>query len=140
MKWILDNILATAATNGAVVVWNLNRPSRSKQDHVFSDHKRTVNKVNFHAIEPSWLISGSQDGTMKCFDLRVKEAIRTFYRWPFYLCFFLYFKNPLFLNNHYNFMFFLSQNLMDSGPLFYMQKAISLLPIEVSSLIQRCII
>ncbi|CAH0389675.1 unnamed protein product [Bemisia tabaci] len=74
-----DNILATAATNGAVVVWNLNRPSRSKQDHVFSDHKRTVNKVNFHAIEPSWLISGSQDGTMKCFDLRVKEAIRTFY-------------------------------------------------------------
>lgn len=30
--------------------------------------------------EPMWLISGSQDGTMKCFDLRVKEAIKTFYR------------------------------------------------------------
>ncbi|KYN00468.1 PREDICTED: WD repeat-containing protein 24 [Cyphomyrmex costatus] len=74
-----DHILATAATNGAVVVWNLNRQSRSKQDHVFVDHKRTVNKVSFHMTEPMWLISGSQDGTMKCFDLRIKEAIKTFY-------------------------------------------------------------
>ncbi|XP_058806827.1 GATOR complex protein WDR24 [Phymastichus coffea] len=74
-----DHILATAATNGAVVVWNLSRPSRSKQEHVFVDHKRTVNKVSFHMTEPMWLISGSQDGTMKCFDLRTKEATRTFY-------------------------------------------------------------
>ncbi|XP_008206371.1 GATOR complex protein WDR24 isoform X2 [Nasonia vitripennis] len=76
---IEDHMLATAATNGAVVVWNLNRPSRSKQEHVFVDHKRTVNKVSFHMSEPMWLISGSQDGTMKCFDLRIKEATRTFY-------------------------------------------------------------
>jgi len=75
-----DHLLATAATNGAVVVWNLNRVSRSKQEHVFMDHKRTVNKVSFHTSEPTWLISGSQDGTMKCFDLRTREAIRTFYR------------------------------------------------------------
>lgn len=77
----LDHILATAATNGAVVVWNLNKSSRSKQEHVFIDHKRTVNKVSFHMTEPMWLISGSQDGTMKCFDLRIKEATRTFYRY-----------------------------------------------------------
>ncbi|KAI4504680.1 hypothetical protein M0802_000230 [Mischocyttarus mexicanus] len=74
-----DHILATAATNGAVVVWNLNKSSRSKQEHVFIDHKRTVNKVSFHMTEPMWLISGSQDGTMKCFDLRIKEATKTFY-------------------------------------------------------------
>ncbi|RZF40833.1 hypothetical protein LSTR_LSTR003343 [Laodelphax striatellus] len=74
-----DHVLATAATNGAVVLWNLNRQSRSKQEHVFVDHKRTVNKVSFHSIEPSRLISGSQDGTMKTFDLRIKEATRTFY-------------------------------------------------------------
>ncbi|XP_075228783.1 WD repeat domain 24 isoform X2 [Lycorma delicatula] len=73
-----DHILATAATNGAVVVWNLNRVSRSKQERVFLDHKRTVNKVSFHTVESSWLISGSQDGTMKTFDLRIKEATRTF--------------------------------------------------------------
>ncbi|XP_066583390.1 GATOR2 complex protein WDR24 isoform X2 [Prorops nasuta] len=29
--------------------------------------------------ESMLLISGSQDGTMKCFDLRVKEAVKTFY-------------------------------------------------------------
>lgn len=73
-----DHTLATAATNGAVVLWNLGRPSRSKQQHVFMDHKRTVNKVSFHPAEPHWLISGSQDGTMKCFDIRMREATRTF--------------------------------------------------------------
>lgn len=78
--FILDTVLATAATNGAVVVWNLNKQGRSKQDHVFNDHTRTVNKVNFHITEASLLISGSQDGTMKCFDLRIKEVVKTFLR------------------------------------------------------------
>ncbi|KAE8744591.1 hypothetical protein FOCC_FOCC008720 [Frankliniella occidentalis] len=73
-----DSTLATAATNGAVVLWNLGKPSRSKQQHVFMDHKRTVNKVSFHPTEAHWLISGSQDGTMKCFDIRMREATRTF--------------------------------------------------------------
>ncbi|CAG0879574.1 unnamed protein product [Darwinula stevensoni] len=76
---IADNILATAATNGAVVLWNLGRSSRSKQEHVFNDHKRTVNKVSFHPSEAQSLLSGSQDGTMKFFDLRKKEAVITFH-------------------------------------------------------------
>lgn len=80
MFCITDNVLATAATNGAVVVWNLNKPTRSKQEHVFNDHRRTVNKVSFHPTEAFWLISGSQDGTMKCFDLRIKESTRNFVR------------------------------------------------------------
>ncbi|CAG9787002.1 unnamed protein product [Diatraea saccharalis] len=75
---IEENTLATAATNGAVVVWNLGRSGRSKQEHVFSDHKRTVNKVSFHLTDPALLISGSQDGMMKCFDLRMKDVARTF--------------------------------------------------------------
>uniref|UniRef100_A0A0A9YPZ5 GATOR2 complex protein WDR24 n=1 Tax=Lygus hesperus TaxID=30085 RepID=A0A0A9YPZ5_LYGHE len=74
-----DHILATAATNGAVVVWNLNRPSRSKQEHVFIEHNRTVNKVSFNPVEPTWLISGSQDGTMRTFDLRTKTATNVFH-------------------------------------------------------------
>ncbi|XP_042887233.1 GATOR complex protein WDR24-like isoform X1 [Penaeus japonicus] len=73
-----DSVLATAATNGAVVTWNLNKSSRSKLDCVFNDHKRTVNKVSFHPCEPHQLISGSQDGFMKLFDLRRKEAAYTF--------------------------------------------------------------
>ncbi len=64
------SLMATAATNGAVVIWNIQKPSRSKQEQVFSEHKRAVNKVNFHPTDPSFLLSGSQDGTMKLFDLR----------------------------------------------------------------------
>jgi hypothetical protein len=40
-----DQMIASAATNGHVVVWNLQRAGRTKQEQVYSDHKRTVNKV-----------------------------------------------------------------------------------------------
>ncbi|XP_048408373.1 GATOR complex protein WDR24 isoform X3 [Stegostoma tigrinum] len=73
-----DNLLATAATNGAVVTWNLGKPSRNKQDQLFTEHKRTVNKVCFHPNEIHMLLSGSQDGYMKCFDLRKRESVSTF--------------------------------------------------------------
>ncbi|KAL1463760.1 hypothetical protein WDU94_015482, partial [Cyamophila willieti] len=75
---IEENHIATGATNGAVVIWNLGQTSRSKQERVFNDHKRTVNKVNFHFVEPNWLISGSQDGTMRLFDIRCQESTKIF--------------------------------------------------------------
>lgn len=53
------NLLATAATNGAVVLWNLARSNRNKQEHVFNEHKRTVNKVVFHPVEFPYLLSGN---------------------------------------------------------------------------------
>ncbi|XP_058965127.2 GATOR2 complex protein WDR24 [Pocillopora verrucosa] len=73
-----DHILATAATNGAVVLWNLNKITRQKQELVFNDHKRTVNKIQFHPFEKDILLSGSQDGTMKYFDLRKQSVASTF--------------------------------------------------------------
>lgn len=75
---IEENHIATGATNGAVVVWNLSNINKSKQERVFSDHKRTVNKVSFHYVEPNWLISGSQDGTIRLFDLRCQESTKVF--------------------------------------------------------------
>ncbi len=42
--------VATAATNGAVVIWKLDLSSKSKQHHVFSEHSRTVNKVELDEI------------------------------------------------------------------------------------------
>lgn len=51
---------------------------------VFNDHKRTVNRIQFHPVESNLLLSGSQDGTMKCFvsicqvvckDINVKSVI-----------------------------------------------------------------
>lgn len=76
---INQDLLATGATNGAVVTWNLAKVGRSKMDLVFPDHKRTVNTVCFHPIEPSLLVSCSQDGTIKLFDLRKKDkSVETF--------------------------------------------------------------
>lgn len=76
---VLDsNLLATAATNGVVSVWDLSKFGRQKQLYVYSEHERTAHTVTFHATEPNLLISGSQDGTIKCFDLRVDKAVFTY--------------------------------------------------------------
>ncbi|XP_050310799.1 GATOR complex protein WDR24 [Anthonomus grandis grandis] len=73
-----DQYVATAATNGHVTVWNLNKMGKAMQEQDYQDHKRTVNKVNFHATESGRLISGSQDGTMRYFDIRVRNAVSVF--------------------------------------------------------------
>ena len=52
---------------------NLFSPSADYHEHricplaarIISEHTRTVNRVQFHSTEPTLLLSGSQDGTMK---------------------------------------------------------------------------
>ncbi|KAK7484912.1 hypothetical protein BaRGS_00023832 [Batillaria attramentaria] len=73
-----ENMLASAATNGAVVIWNLGRQVKSKQEFVFMEHKRAVNKVVFHSSEQHQLLSASQDGSMMLHDLRRKQVSLTF--------------------------------------------------------------
>lgn len=75
---INENLISTAATNGAIICWDLNTSPRNKQMAIFTEHKRTVTKVCFHSAEPGRLLSGSQDGTMKMFDLRKRECVSTF--------------------------------------------------------------
>ena len=71
----LDPImLATAATNGAIIIWNIAGTGGQKQkyiDTILNEHRRIVNKINFHPTMPKCLISGSQDGSMRLFDLRI---------------------------------------------------------------------
>lgn len=74
-----NNILATAATNGVVSVWDLSKFGRQKQLLIYNDHERTAHTVTFHSTEVNLLISGSQDGTIKCFDTRCDKAVNTFY-------------------------------------------------------------
>lgn len=80
VAWSLldSNILATAATNGVVSVWDLSKFGRQKQLLVYNDHERTAHTVTFHNTEINLLISGSQDGTIKCFDIRCDKAVYTF--------------------------------------------------------------
>ncbi|XP_062515245.1 GATOR2 complex protein WDR24-like isoform X2 [Corticium candelabrum] len=67
------SFIATAATNGTVVLWDLNKQSKSKQAIIYSDHNRTVNRVQFQA-DSNVLASGAQDGSIKLFDFRVNQS------------------------------------------------------------------
>ncbi|XP_041478602.1 GATOR complex protein WDR24-like isoform X2 [Lytechinus variegatus] len=73
-----DELIATGATNGAVITWDLNKAQGNKMDQVFNDHKRTVHKVSFHPREWYMLFSGSNDGSMKFFDLRTNKCETTY--------------------------------------------------------------
>lgn len=72
------NLLATAATNGVVSVWDLSKFGRHKQSLVYNEHERTAHSVTFHTTDPNLLLSGSQDGTIKCFDMRTEKAVTTY--------------------------------------------------------------
>ncbi|KAI9143812.1 WD40-repeat-containing domain protein, partial [Paraphysoderma sedebokerense] len=67
--------IATAATNGAIVIWDLQKPGQ-KLERVINEHTRAVNRVTFHPTEPILLLSASQDGTLKLWDLRAKNFAR----------------------------------------------------------------
>ncbi|XP_022079765.1 GATOR complex protein WDR24-like [Acanthaster planci] len=73
-----DELLATGATNGHVCTWNLLKHQGNKLEHEFTNHSRGVNRVSFHPLEWYILLSGSQDGTMKFFDLRSNLCEATF--------------------------------------------------------------
>lgn len=61
--------VATAATNGAVVIWNMGFEGQ-KLERVLTDHKRTVYRLSWHPDHEFTLLSGSQDGTMRIWDVR----------------------------------------------------------------------
>lgn len=82
VKWCesyAKHLIATAATNGAIVIWDIQKPVGQKQDRIISEHSRAVNRVGFHPTDPILLMSASQDGSMKLWDLRTKgRAVQTF--------------------------------------------------------------
>ncbi|KAK9852511.1 uncharacterized protein MYU51_008351 [Penicillium brevicompactum] len=69
-----DRIIATAVANGRIVVYDLQRPGL--QLCRFQGHNRQVHKLAFNPHLPSWLLSGSQDGTIRMWDLRTASANR----------------------------------------------------------------
>ncbi|EGC35117.1 hypothetical protein DICPUDRAFT_55360 [Dictyostelium purpureum] len=64
------SLIATAATNGAVVIWNLVRDGSKSVERVFSDHSRAVNKLAWHPDKLDCLLTGSQDNTLRFWDIR----------------------------------------------------------------------
>ncbi|CEI94287.1 hypothetical protein RMCBS344292_08499 [Rhizopus microsporus] len=61
--------VATAATNGAIILWDLHKVGR-KSERVITEHSRAVNRISFQPDNGNILLSASQDGLMKCWDFR----------------------------------------------------------------------
>ncbi|KAJ3177952.1 WD repeat-containing protein 24 [Gaertneriomyces sp. JEL0708] len=79
VKWapaFAKSTIATAATSGTVIIWDLSRPSPQKLSRHLSEHTRSINRITFHPIDPVLLLSASQDGTLRLWDLRAKSIAR----------------------------------------------------------------
>ncbi|KAN0023404.1 hypothetical protein ACTFIU_011574 [Dictyostelium citrinum] len=63
-------LIATAATNGAVVIWNTVREGSKSVERVFTDHSRAVNKLAWHPEKLDCILTGSQDNTLRMWDIR----------------------------------------------------------------------
>ena len=63
--------LVAAPTNGKILLYNLlSKDSLRRCERTLDDHERTVNRIVWHPTQGEILFSGSQDGTVKMFDLR----------------------------------------------------------------------
>lgn len=63
--------IAASTLSGSIHLYNLDRGSRIQV--TFNDHQRAVNSIDFANAAPYRLVSGSQDGKMKIWDLRTRN-------------------------------------------------------------------
>ncbi|KAI9229250.1 MAG: WD40-repeat-containing domain protein [Piptocephalis tieghemiana] len=86
--WVTNQRIVTAATNGAIVLWDLNRPSQRLVEAVMQGHSRAGGALGSSSSSsssfasspspttstsspsPAILLSASLDGTVKLWDLR----------------------------------------------------------------------
>lgn len=71
VKWShgkFDSTVATAAANGQIVVYDINRPG--VECARLHEHVRQVHRVAFNPHQGALLLSGSQDATVRLWDLR----------------------------------------------------------------------
>lgn len=72
-RW--DSSIATAAVNGRIVIYDVNRPGVELAR--LHEHNRQVHKVAFNPHEGALLLSGSQDASVKLWDLRALSGDRS---------------------------------------------------------------
>jgi len=73
-----SSLIATGATNGAVLAWDLNIAGRNKQLSVFNEHSRSINTICFHPLQTNLLLSGSAEPNIKMVDVRKKLCSSVF--------------------------------------------------------------
>lgn len=79
VKWLhgnLDTMIATACGNGKIVLYDLNRAGEGLEVARIQGHARQVHELAINPFRCDWLLSASQDGTVKSFDLRIPAPNR----------------------------------------------------------------
>lgn len=67
--------LAAGTINGSIHIYNLDRGTRVKTTLI--DHQRAVNTLDFNSTNGYMMLSGSQDGKIKIWDLRMNNTRAT---------------------------------------------------------------
>eukprot|EP00941_MAST-03F_sp_MAST-3F-sp1_P002948 g2948.t1 len=67
------DMFATAATNGAVIIWNITKPGKSAKV-LEVKHSRTANRVCWNPRNPDELLSASLQKVVKLWDVRTGAA------------------------------------------------------------------
>ncbi|CAK9437625.1 uncharacterized protein LODBEIA_P20030 [Lodderomyces beijingensis] len=67
-----SNTIACGLSNGAISIYKVSPSGKGKLQAMLSDHKRTINSLDFIDSD-NVIVSGSQDGTIKVWDLRAAE-------------------------------------------------------------------
>ena len=73
VKWShseLDTTIITACGNGRITLYDLNRIGEGLEVARIQEHTRQVHKLAINPFKCNWLLSASQDGTVKLFDIR----------------------------------------------------------------------
>ena len=89
VKWShgrFDTTIATAAASGQIVIYDINRPGIELAR--LHEHNRQVHRIAFNPYQGALLLSGSQDATIRLWDLRALAreesamACRSMHRYP----------------------------------------------------------
>ncbi|OKL56600.1 hypothetical protein UA08_08348 [Talaromyces atroroseus] len=78
VKWShseFDTVIATAAANGRIITYDLQRAGLELSR--LNGHSRQVHRLAFNPHRSAWLLSGSQDSTIRMWDLRSASPAAT---------------------------------------------------------------
>ncbi|KAF7856947.1 hypothetical protein EAF04_009707 [Stromatinia cepivora] len=75
-----SSTIVTAGGNGRITVYDLNRAGGEGFELArIQEHARQVHKLAINSFKGNWLLSASQDGSVKCFDLRdTRRSVATY--------------------------------------------------------------
>lgn len=68
-----DSWILSAAKNGVIVMWNIDKPNYNKLDRLFKGHTQVVNRVRWVPTDNCLFISAGQDGIINQWDVRLEE-------------------------------------------------------------------